>query len=202
MRERSQGGNRKQSGEQTAGRLPFEQSQRLSDLLRPVVQNHGLYLEGVDVKVAGAHRTVAVVVDLPEDQTGGVGLDLIAEVSRGLADALDHDPDDEDQPYSLEVSSPGVSRPLTEHRHWRRSLNRMVNVRTTDGQDLSGRVLKVEDDGVHILPQMPVKKGVKPKQGKEMHLPFDGIRKANVDIEFSHPEDAHVIGTSSAAEEA
>ncbi|GAA1344673.1 ribosome maturation factor RimP [Arthrobacter roseus] len=202
MRERSQGGNRNQSGEQTAGRLPVEQSQRLSDLLRPVVQNHGLYLEGVDVKIAGAHRTVAVIVDLPEDQTGGVGLNLIAEVSRGLADALDQDPGDDGQPYSLEVSSPGVSRPLTEHRHWRRSLNRMVSVRTTDGRDLSGRVLKVEDDGVLILPQMPVKKGVKPKQGEEVHLPFDDIRKASVDIEFAHPEDGHVIGTSPAAEEA
>lgn len=202
MTERSQGGNRKHSGEQTADRRPDEQSRRLSDLLRPVVQDHGLYLEGVDVKLAGEHRTVAVIVDLPEDQTGGVGLDLIGEVSRGLADALDHDPLDDSQPYSLEVSSPGVSRPLTEPRHWRRNLNRMVSVRTTDGRDITGRVLKVEDDGILILPEMPVKKGVKPKQGEQLHLPFGDIRKAGVDIEFAHPEDGHMIGTTPAAEEA
>ncbi len=202
MREQSQDGNRRLSGNQTADQQPDATSQRLTDLLRPVVQNHGLYLEGVDVSLAGTHRTVAVVVDLPEDQTGGVGLDLISDVSRSLAEALDHDPIDNGPPYNLEVSSPGVSRPLTEPRHWRRNLNRMVRVRTTDSRDVVGRVMKVEDDAVVILPELPVKKGVKPKQGEQLSLAFADVRKATVEVEFAHPEDNHSTGITPAAEEA
>ena len=98
---------------------------RLRALLEPAVQANRLYLEDVAI-IAGSHRVVHVVVDLPQEETGGVSLDAIADISKVLSDVLDNDPGDDGRPYDLEVSSPGVGRPLTERRHWDRAKGRMV----------------------------------------------------------------------------
>ncbi len=166
------------------------EAKRLFDLLNPVVTAHRLYLEDVSVRLAGAHRTVGVVVDLEQDASGGVGLDIIAEISRELSDVLDADPHDDGRPFDLEVSSPGVSRPLTEPRHWRRARGRMVKVNVVQGENLTGRLLEVDDDGVTIRPELPVKKGMKPKQGEPERISFEIIRRGTVEVEFSHLDDA------------
>ncbi|WP_115788058.1 ribosome maturation factor RimP [Arthrobacter silvisoli] len=178
-----------QAGAQAAAASNPEES-RLRALLEPVVQASRLYLEDVSVQVAGSHRTVQVVIDLPQEETGGVGLDVIAEISRALSDVLDNDPHDDGRPYDLEVSSPGVSRPLTEPRHWHRARGRMVKVNVIQGENLTGRIQSVDDDGVTLIPELEVKKGMKPKQGDPIKLPFDRIRQGKVEIEFSHLDEA------------
>lgn len=171
------------------------ESARLTALLQPTVEQHGLFLEAVEIKSAGSERTVNVIVDLPEDQTGSVNLDLISDVAHDVSLAMDADPHDHGRPYSLEVSSPGVSRPLTEPRHWRRNVGRMVTVRQLKGDDITGRLLEVSDDGVRLTPQIPVKKGMKPKAGDPVALPFAGIRKGTVQVEFAHLDEAILDGT-------
>lgn len=166
------------------------ESQRLRELLEPIVLAHNLFLEDVQIQISGAHQAVHIVIDLPEDETGGVGLDLISGVSMDLSQALDDDPHDSGRPYDLEVSSPGVGRPLTEPRHWRRAKGRMVRVQLARGDDVSGRLLSVDDDGVTVRPEAVAKKGMKPKKGDPEHLSFERIREGRVEIEFSHPEDA------------
>ncbi len=166
------------------------EAQRLFDLLNPTVANHGLFLEDVSVHLAGAHRTVSVVVDLEQNLRGGVGLDVIATISRELSDVLDSDPLDDGRPFDLEVSSPGVSRPLTERRHWYRARGRMVKVNVVQGGNVTGRLLEVDDDGITIRPELPVKKGMKPKQGNPEQIAFDKIRRGTVEVEFSHLDDA------------
>lgn len=203
MADRSQNDTGRDPGASPAHGQPAAESQRLTQLLEPAVAAAGLFLEDVDVTLAGARRTVHVIVDLPEDQSGGVGLDLISTVSRSISDALDADPADDGAPYSLEVSSPGVSRPLTEPRHWRRNVSRMIRVRTTDGRDITGRLLAVQENGVQLRPELPARKGVKPKQGEPIRLAFASIRKAGVEIEFVHAEDGNTESEHlSAAEEA
>jgi ribosome maturation factor RimP len=133
---------------------------------------------------------VHVVVDLPQEETGGVSLDVIAEISRALSDILDNDPRGDSRPYDLEVSSPGVGRPLTEPRHWHRARGRMVKVNVIQGENLTGRVQSVDDDGVTLVPEQEVKKGMKPKQGEPVKIPFDRIRHGKVEIEFSHLNEA------------
>jgi ribosome maturation factor RimP len=145
-----------------------------------------LYLEDVEINVAGSHRVVHVVVDLPQEETGGVSLDVIADISKVLSDVLDNDPSMDSRPYDLEVSSPGVGRPLTEPRHWHRARGRMVTVNVTQGDNVTGRIQSVDDAGVTIVPEIAVKKGMKPKQGDPIKLPFDRIRSGKVEIEFSH----------------
>ncbi|MFJ5955755.1 ribosome maturation factor RimP [Paenarthrobacter sp. NPDC092416] len=163
---------------------------RLKALLEPAVLASRLYLEDVSIHVAGSHRTVHVVVDLPQEETGGVSLDAIADVSRGLSDILDNDPQDDGRPYDLEVSSPGVGRPLTEPRHWHRARGRMAKVNVIQGENILGRITSVDEDGVTLVPEHEVKKGMKPKQGDPVTIPFDRIRNGKVEIEFSHLHEA------------
>ena len=162
---------------------------RLRALLEPAVLANRLYLEDVAI-IAGSHRVVHVVVDLPQEETGGVSLDAIADISKVLSDVLDNDPGDDGRPYDLEVSSPGVGRPLTERRHWHRAKGRMVKVNVVQGDNVTGRIQAVDDSGVTLVPEIAVKKGMKPKQGEPVHLPFDRIRQGKVEIEFSHLQEA------------
>ena len=161
------------------------EADRLRALLEPAVQANRLYLEDVAI-VAGSHRVVHVVVDLPQEETGGVSLDVIADISKILSDVLDNDPGDDGRPYDLEVSSPGVGRPLTEPRHWHRAKGRMVKVNVVQGDNIMGRVKSVDDAGVTLVPEIAVKKGMKPKQGAPIKLHFDRIRNGKVEIDFSH----------------
>ncbi|MFK0074107.1 MULTISPECIES: ribosome maturation factor RimP [Arthrobacter] len=163
---------------------------RLHGLLEPVVTAQGLFLEEVEIHRAGTQRTVQVLVDLPEDQQGGVSLDRIAEVSTDISAALDADPLDGPQAYELEVSSPGVSRPLTQPRHWRRNLGRLVRVKLSDAEPLTGRIREVHEDSVTLVPQLEAKKGVKAKEGAPVTVAFSTIRQAKVEIEFTHLDHA------------
>lgn len=115
-------------------------------LLGPVVAGSGLDLEDVVVTPAGKRRLLRVVVD----QDGGVGLDAVAAVSSAVSQALDDSDAMGGPPYVLEVTSPGVDRPLTEPRHWRRAHARLVKVTLADGATAQGRVSAVDDDSVTL----------------------------------------------------
>lgn len=127
------------------GTSPVDE-RRLADLIRPVAAAAGMDLESVRVTVAGRRRLLRVVVDGDH----GVSLDDAAEVSREVSAALDATDVMGDVPYTLEVSSPGVDRPLTEPRHWRRAAGRLVRVKTVTSGAVQGRVLAADDDGVTL----------------------------------------------------
>lgn len=177
------------TGKADAAPVYNPEAARLRALLEPVVLANRLYLEDVTIN-AGSHRVVHVVVDLPQEEAGGVNLDVISNISRELSDVLDNDPADDGRPYDLEVSSPGVGRPLTEIRHWHRARGRMVKVSVIQGENITGRIQSVDDTGVELIPEIAVKKGMKPKQGEPVRLPFDRIRNGKVEIEFSHLDEA------------
>lgn len=113
----------------------------LRPLVEPVVTAAGYDLEDVAVSSAGRRSVVRVVVD----RDGGIDLDAVADVSRAVSEALDATNAFGDSAYTLEVTSPGVDRPLTEPRHWRRNIGRLVEF---DGT--KGRVLEATDDGVAV----------------------------------------------------
>jgi ribosome maturation factor RimP len=120
----------------------------LLDVLTPVVAATGHDLEDITVTSAGRRSLVRVIVDAD----GGVDLDAVAEVSRVVSEVLDEDAEGGAAfagPYVLEVSSPGVDRPLTEQRHWRRAAGRLVTAPIGD-TTVTGRVLATDDDGVTL----------------------------------------------------
>jgi ribosome maturation factor RimP len=132
----------------TAQHGPGPDPERLTRLLAPVVHALDMDLEGVRVTSAGRRRILRVVVDAD----GGVSLDDIALASRELSLKLDNSADMGEQPYTLEVSSPGVDRPLTQPRHWRRAIGRLVVAPLTgNGADVTeGRVVGADESGVTL----------------------------------------------------
>lgn len=150
---------------------------RITAVVRLVVQRCGYVVEDVTVVPAGRRSVVRVLVDTTEDAEHGITLDQIAAVSRSLSDALDdEDADFGATPYVLEVSSPGLDRPLTEPRHWRRAAGRLVSVTPPGdgGADVTGRVVSSDGSGVLLL-----------VDGTEQRLAYDAIRTARVEVEFN-----------------
>ena len=119
---------------------------QVQTLVEPVLIAAGLDLEGVVVRAAGGRKLVQILVD----RDGGVDLDAVAQVSRACSEALDT-VELFGGAYDLEVSSPGVDRPLTEPRHWRRNVGRLVAVRLRDGKDVTGRIVRTDTDGLTLL---------------------------------------------------
>jgi ribosome maturation factor RimP len=119
---------------------------RLAGLIQPVVAAAGMDLESVRVSMAGKRRLLRIVVDAD----GGVTLDDTAEVSHAISALLDAASAMGEVAYTLEVSSPGVDRPLAEPRHWRRARKRLVKVKVAGERPVTGRVLATSDDGVTL----------------------------------------------------
>ena len=123
---------------------PSAPREALLRLLRPVVDEAGLDLEDLLITPAGRRRLVRVVVD----KDGGVALHDVADASRAISAALDAAEPFGAAPYTLEVTSPGIDRPLTAPRHWRRNVGRLVRVELGDGTSPTGRIEATGDDGV------------------------------------------------------
>jgi ribosome maturation factor RimP len=113
-------------------------------VLEPVATAAGFDLEGVEVVPAGRRRLLRVVVD----RDGGVDLDAVADVSRVFGAALDTSSVMGDAPYVLEVSSPGIDRPLSTPRQWQRAVGRLVEAALDSGEQVRGRVVAADDTTV------------------------------------------------------
>jgi ribosome maturation factor RimP len=151
---------------------------RIVDVISPVVTAAGMDLESVRVTAAGRRRLLRVVVDSDR----GVSLDDAAAVSRDMSAVLDTVAVMGDFPYTLEVSSPGVDRPLTEHRHWRRATGRLVRVTVTDAAGsgpVSGRVVAADTDGVAL--------DVEDDPKARRRFPYDVLGPGAIQVEFGHP---------------
>ncbi|WP_304451536.1 ribosome maturation factor RimP [Nocardiopsis sp. YSL2] len=120
--------------------------ERIVELLEPVLAAAGLDLESVELTPAGKRRVLRVVVDSDD----GVDLDTVGEVTQEVDAVLEGSDVMGAQPYVLEVTSPGVDRPLTEPRHWRRSRGRLVTVPLAEGGEVTGRVTAADDQGVTL----------------------------------------------------
>lgn len=124
-----------------------ERTDALSASLAPVAASAGLLLEQVSVAPSGRRTLVRAVVDLP-DGPGGVSSDALADVSREISRALD-EADLFKGAYILEVSTPGLDRPLTQPRHFRRAEGRLVTVTTAEGT-ITGRLTEVGTDAIVV----------------------------------------------------
>jgi ribosome maturation factor RimP len=143
----------------------------LLSTLEPVVIACGFDLEEVVVTPAGKRRVLRVVVD----KDGGVDLDDIAGVSTSVSATLDESNAMGAVPYVLEVTSPGVDRPLTLPRHWRRATDRLVQVDIAGiGSDRTARVVTADDDGVLL-----------DIDGAKQHVVWADLGRGRVQIEFN-----------------
>jgi ribosome maturation factor RimP len=123
---------------------------QIAGLLTPILAQHGLDLDAVEVVPAGKRRLLRIVVDGDGPEGRGPLLDDIAEATKALSVALDESEAVGASPYTLEVSSRGVSRPLELPRHWRRNVGRLVSVTTTAGESFTGRIAAAGDEVVQL----------------------------------------------------
>jgi ribosome maturation factor RimP len=154
----------------------------LAALLSRVVEETGLDLEDVAVTRVGHRAEVRVLVD----KDGGVSLDDVAVASQAISTVLDLPAADAilgQQPYVLEVSSPGVDRPLVDARQWRRATGRLVRVRLAAGTEITARVVTGDADGVRLAVV-----GAKPgAPAREQAYRFDELGPGRVQVEFNRP---------------
>lgn len=159
-------------------------TERLTGWIQPVVDAAGYELEELVVTPAGRRSVVRVVVDRDE----GVTLDDIAEVSRAVSATLDENDGELGRaPYVLEVTSPGVDRPLTEHRHWRRNVGRLVTVAVGpagDTEPVTARVLQIDGDGVVLAVETASRPGARRRPPTERRVPWAQLGAGRVQVEF------------------
>ncbi|MFJ6693600.1 ribosome maturation factor RimP [Streptomyces sp. NPDC091294] len=157
------------------------QSERLRELLEPLVASQGLDLEEISVDSVGRRRVLSVVVD----SDTGADLDRIADVSRALSAKLDETDAMGEGEYTLEVGTPGAERSLTQYRHYVRATDRLVRFQLREGGgELVARIVAVDEDGLDL--EVP---GVKGRRPTTRRLPFGDIDKARVQVEFNRKND-------------
>jgi len=145
---------------------------RLLDALEPHLAEDGAELVDVKVQVKGQRRTICLLVDQP----GGVNIDDCARISRRLEDILDAQ-DLIPFHYVLEVSSPGLDRPLRKPHHYERFVGERVRIRMVpefgDRRQFSGTLAGLDEGNVLVVDE----------SGDECRLPLDRVHSARVQID-------------------
>jgi ribosome maturation factor RimP len=169
--------------EATVSAQPANPDSAIESVVRDAVCATGFELENLEEVRAGQRRLIRVIVD----SDTGVGLDDIASVSRAVSAALDQHDELIAGPYHLEVTSPGVDRPLAAPRHWRRNRLRLVRAWLVAGGELIGRIGDCDDDGVTLL-----------VSGALRRVRYTELRRAVVEVEFRSPPAAELAALDGA----
>lgn len=146
---------------------------QITALVEPILAEHGLELDELAITPMGKRKVLRITVDGDGNDGKGPLLDDISAASRQLSAALDGSDAVGNAPYTLEVSSRGVSKPLTEVKHYRRNAGRLVKLILAESE-VTGRIVEAAGDDVRI-----------DVEGQEQSFALDEIRKAVVQVEMS-----------------
>jgi ribosome maturation factor RimP len=150
---------------------------QISELVTPAVSDLGFYLEDVHVATPGSHRIVTCIVD----GEVALNLDQVTSVSRAISELLDESPIMGDLPFTLEVTSPGIDRPLTKPRHFAKNNDRLLKVTKNDGEVITGRIISNTDNDVTLIVENK-------KVVSEVVFALADIKRAVVEIEFNRKD--------------
>ncbi|CAB4648780.1 unannotated protein [freshwater metagenome] len=151
---------------------------QISELVTPAVSDAGFYLEDVHIATPGSHRIVTCIVD----GDSSLNLDQVTSVSRIISELLDEATFMGETPFTLEVTSPGVDRPLTAPRHFKKNVDRLLKVIKVDGSEVVGRILSNTDQDVTLTV-------AEKKETREEVVALADIKRAVVEIEFNRKDD-------------
>jgi ribosome maturation factor RimP len=161
--------------------MSASQAKALRSLAEPIVAGLDCDLEDVVIRQAGKRRLVRIVVD---HHSGGLTLDLVASISREIARELDDSTVLGNSAFVLEVTSPGVDRPLNLPRHWARAVGRLVQVTPKSGDRIEGRVLSTDET-----------EAVLDIDGTETAVSYADVARAVVQVEFTRIEEVELDET-------
>jgi len=146
----------------------------LTELLNPAVTRAGFVLEEVSVTPVGKRRLISVVVDC---ENRNPSLDEVTVVSKEVSSILDTYSQLGEMPFTLEVTTPGIDRPLTELRHWKKNIGRLVKITPNTGEKYVARIKEV-------LPREVVLE----LKNQESKVHFSDIARAQIEVEFNRKE--------------
>ena len=150
---------------------------QISEFISPALHKAGYFLEDVNLVSPGQHRIVTVIVD----GASALNLDQVTGASKLVSELLDDAPFMGETPFTLEVTSPGIDRPLTLPRHFAKNVDRLLKVTKTDGEVVTGRILSNTE--VDVTLTVTEKKDV-----KEVTIALIDIKRAQVEIEFNRKD--------------
>ena len=150
---------------------------QISELITPALRQAGYFLEDVNIVSPGQHRIVTVIVD----GESGLNLDQVTVASKLVSELLDEAPFMGETPFTLEVTSPGIDRPLTLPRHFAKNVDRLLKVTKNDGVVVTGRIRSNTESDVTL--EVAEKKEV-----KEVTVALADIKRATVEIEFNRKD--------------
>jgi len=137
----------------------------ISAAITPALEALGFYLEDVTIISAGRRSMLTVIVDgdthLPLDQ--------VTSATKAIGEIVESVQSLGETPFTLEVTSPGLDRPLTKVRHWQKNINRLVKVVLLDGSEIKGRIKDVNEVSATV---------------DEKNINYSDIKRATLEIEF------------------
>ncbi len=151
---------------------------QISELITPALQQAGYFLEDVNIVSPGNHRIVTVIVD---GETA-LNLDQVTVASKLVSELMDEAPFMGETPFTLEVTSPGIDRPLTLPRHFAKNVTRLLKVTQNDGVVVTGRVTSNTDSDITLSV-------IEKKETKEITIALADIKRAVVEIEFNRKDE-------------
>jgi len=150
---------------------------QISEHITPALHKAGYFLEDVNLVSPGQHRIVTVIVD----GQSALNLDQVTVASKLVSELLDEATFMGETPFTLEVTSPGIDRPLTLPRHFAKNVDRLLKVTKSGGIVVTGRILSNTESDVTL--SVTEKKDV-----KEVVISLSDIKRAQVEIEFNRKE--------------
>jgi ribosome maturation factor RimP len=140
-------------------------NEEISAAIRPIIEASGNYLEELTITTAGKVKILTVIVDSDTH----LNLDQITAVTKEISEVIEALEELGENAFTLEVTSPGIDRPLTKPRHWRKNFDRLVKVNMTSGKDIEGRIGEATETTVLVGDQK---------------VSFEDIKRAVLEIEF------------------
>ncbi|MEY3723628.1 MAG: hypothetical protein RL649_478 [Actinomycetota bacterium] len=139
--------------------------EEISAVITPALTSLGFYLEDLNITSAGKRSLLTVIVDADRH----LSLDEVTVATKAISEIVENIPALGSTPFTLEVTSPGIDRPLTKPRHWRKNINRLVKVVLLDGSQITGRIKQAGESAATI---------------DESVINYLDIKRANLEIEF------------------
>lgn len=151
---------------------------QIAELITPALHQAGYFLEEVNLVTPGSHRIVTVIVD----GESALNLDQVTVASKIVSELMDEAAFMGETPFTLEVTSPGIDRPLTLPRHFAKNVTRLLKVTQNDGVVVTGRITSNTDSDLTLSV-------VEKKETKEVVIALADIKRAVVEIEFNRKDE-------------
>ncbi|MEI7561847.1 MAG: ribosome maturation factor RimP [Actinomycetes bacterium] len=134
-------------------------------VITPAIESLGFYIEDINISSAGRRSMLTVIVDGDTH----LSLDQVTVATKAISEIVENLPTLGNNPFTLEVTSPGLDRPLTKPRHWRKNKDRLIKIVLTDGKEVSGRIKDSNEASATVDEQV---------------INFADIKRATLEVEF------------------